>query len=95
MLTAPMGGRESWRKVPTGPVTYSWAIAIRLPPGCRGRRLQVQRRGDCPCVLAHTQVIVVEAVAGGHVTAGALSRPGTSERAAQHGVPVRASGTTR
>jgi RimJ/RimL family protein N-acetyltransferase len=56
-------GVVSWRKVPTGPVTYSWAIAIRLLPEFRGRGYGSEAQQLLVHYLfAHTQVNRVEAV---------------------------------
>ena len=56
-------GAVSWRKAPTGQVSYCWAIGIVLAPEFRGRgygsaaqRLLVQY------LFAHTQVNRVEAI---------------------------------
>jgi RimJ/RimL family protein N-acetyltransferase len=56
-------GAVSWRKVPTGQISYCWAIGIALAPEFRGRgygsaaqRLLVQY------LFAHTQVNRVEAI---------------------------------
>jgi RimJ/RimL family protein N-acetyltransferase len=55
-------GQISWRKVPTGQISYCWAIGIALAPDFRGRGYGSEaQRLLVRYLFAHTQVNRVEA----------------------------------
>ena len=56
-------GTVSWRKVPTGQISYCWAIGIMLAPEFRGRGYgSAAQRLLARYLFAHTQVNRVEAI---------------------------------